>query len=112
LARRFDIACIDFDHPSGAPMQERSHVAGGWATVTRLVACPSFVIEKVRMAEGARHPLARSELAVWIILEGTGTIEWDPDAEPSRFGPGKRHSATGPGASRSLCADRSRHPVA
>jgi mannose-6-phosphate isomerase len=68
------IECIDFDTPSPPPVQERSHVGTPAITVTRLCACPSFVIEKVRMAEGARHDIPHAEPVVWIVLNGRGTI--------------------------------------
>ncbi len=68
--------CIDFDAPSPPPMQERSHVATISTAVTRLVACPSFTIEKVRMSEGTRRDIPHAEPVVWIVVEGSGRIEW------------------------------------
>ncbi len=82
------IECIDFDSSAPAPMQERSHVASLWTAVTRLVACPSFIIEKVRMLEGTEQQIPYAEPVVWIVLEGRGAIDWRPGAKPIEFDKG------------------------
>jgi mannose-6-phosphate isomerase len=82
------IECIDFSDPSPPPEQERSHVASLWTAVTRLVACPSFVIEKVRMVEGAEQAIPYAEPVVWMVLEGRGEIEWRGGGRPLEFGGG------------------------
>lgn len=82
------IECIDFDRPSPPPMQERSHVGGLATTVTRLVRCPSFTIERVRMAEGSRQAIPCGEPVVWVVLEGGGAITWASGGEPIAFGRG------------------------
>jgi mannose-6-phosphate isomerase len=69
------IRCIDFDAPSPPPTQERSHIASLWTAVTRLAACPYFVIERVRMIEGAEQQIPHAEPVVWIVLEGSGEVE-------------------------------------
>jgi len=74
--------CIDFESPQPSPMQERSHLANMAMTITRLVSCPSFIIEKVRIAEGARQHIARGEPAVWMMLEGEAVIAWEQGTEP------------------------------
>jgi len=51
------------------------HTASVWTTVSRLAKSPSFVIERVRMVEGVELAIPYEELAVWIVLEGKGTIE-------------------------------------
>lgn len=70
------IECIDFGTPSPSPMQKRSHMAVGAMTVTQLVNCPSFIIERVRMNEGARRDMPYTEPVVWIVLEGRGQLNW------------------------------------
>lgn len=61
--------CIDFSGQS-PPEQTRSHVAGFFTTVSRLVTSPYFKIEKVRMIEGVQEPIPYDQPVVWIMLEG------------------------------------------
>lgn len=70
------VECIDFESPAPPPIQQRAHVASLWTAVTRLVSCPAFVIEHVRMVEGAQQAIPYAEMVVWILLEGTGEIGW------------------------------------
>lgn len=80
--------CIDFASPSPAPMQERSHVATISTAVTRLAACPSFIIEKVRMSEGTQRDIPHAEPVVWMVLEGGGRVEWK-GGRPLEFAKGQ-----------------------
>jgi len=81
------MACIDFDHQ---PIrgEERSHVASVWTTVTRLVTCDSFIIERVRMIEGYDGEIPYAQLVVWMVLEGRGVIAYDDNRERLAFGRG------------------------
>jgi mannose-6-phosphate isomerase len=81
------LQCIDF---SGKPQPEkpRSHVAGLFTTVTRLVDCPQFTLEKVRMTEGVEEPVPYDEPVVWIMLEGNAEVRVDGIKEPTRFSRG------------------------
>lgn len=79
------IECIDFSTPSPSPMQERSEIAHGPAPATRLVSCPSFVIDQVQVPEGTEQVVARGEMAVWIVLAGHGLIESPSLSEPIEF---------------------------
>jgi len=79
------LECIDFDSPSPAPMQEPSHVGSIWTAATRLVTCPSFKIERVRLDAGTEQPIPFDEPVVWIVLEGRGEIEWQTGVEPIAF---------------------------
>ena len=54
--------------------ERRSHVAGIFTTVTRLVDSPSFRIEKVRMTGDVTQDIPYAELVCWIMLEGEGEI--------------------------------------
>ena len=67
------LQCIDF---SGKPeeKQPRSHVAGYFTTVTRLVKCPFFQIEKVRMTEGVEEPVPYDQPVVWMMLAGEASV--------------------------------------
>ncbi len=57
-----------------AVFERRSHVAGIFTTVTRLVDSPSFRIEKVRMTADVEQDIPYAELVCWIVLEGSGQI--------------------------------------
>ena len=70
------LRCIDFDGPQPPLAVERSHVAGVWTTVTRLVACAQFIMEKVRMPEGAAQKIPFDEPVVWMLLEGEVEIAY------------------------------------
>ncbi len=67
---RFDAA------PSVRP---RSHVGGLFTTVTRLVECPAFIVEKVRFVEGMEMEIPYAELVVWIVLTGRGAVHYSPN---------------------------------
>jgi mannose-6-phosphate isomerase len=60
---------IDF-----APFEKRSHVTSVFNTVTRLITCPSFIIEKVRFVEGFELEIPYAEPVCWIVLAGHGEI--------------------------------------
>lgn len=81
------MACIDFDHQ---PIrgEKRSHVASVWTTVTRLVTCDSFIIERVRMIEGYDGEIPYAQLVVWMVLDGRGVVACDNDRERLAFGRG------------------------
>jgi mannose-6-phosphate isomerase len=79
--------CIDFSHaPEAQP--PRSHVAGMFTTVSRLVTSPYFTLEKVRFTEGVEEPVPYDQPVAWIMLEGTAEIRVQgvPGmSEPTRF---------------------------
>lgn len=58
------------------PFEKRSHVTSVFTTVTRLITCPSFIVERVRFAGGVEQPIPYAELVIWIILEGQGQIRY------------------------------------
>ena len=81
------LECIDF---SGAPEphQPRSHVAGFFTTVSRLVTSESFKMEKVRFTEGVEEPVPYDQPVVWIMLQGEAEVRVHGLREPTRFKPG------------------------
>lgn len=81
------LECIDFA-AGDSPEQRRSHVAGLFTAVTRLVSCPFFRIEKVRFGEGAEEPVPYDQPVVWMVLEGQAEIKVADLPEPVRFGKG------------------------
>jgi mannose-6-phosphate isomerase len=72
--------CIDF---SGKPerRQEQSHAAGAFTTVTNLVTCPYFTMDKVRLIKGVEQPIPYDDPVVWIMLEGEAELRVDGVAE-------------------------------
>lgn len=56
--------------------EKRSHVSSPFTTVTRLVTCPSFIIEKVRFVGEMEQELPYAELVCWVVLEGSGEIHY------------------------------------
>ena len=81
------LECIDFSGKA-EPDPPRSHVAGLFTTVSRLVDCPQFTLEKVRMTEGVEEPVPYDEPVVWIMLEGQAEVRVDGIKEPIRFARG------------------------
>ena len=65
--------CIDFASPPAAE-PPRSHVAGMFTTVSRLVTCPYFKLEKVRFTEGVEEPVPYDEPVVWMMLQGEAEV--------------------------------------
>jgi mannose-6-phosphate isomerase len=80
------LACIRTDIDF-AMFEKRSHVADVFTTVTRLVTCPSFVIEKVRFIEQVERPIPYAEPVCWIVLEGRGEIGYGETGKET-FGKG------------------------
>jgi mannose-6-phosphate isomerase len=68
------MACIDFGPAKSQPFEQRSHIAGMFTTVSRLVTCEFFRIEKVRMSEAYEQEIPYQQPAIWMVLEGRGTI--------------------------------------
>jgi mannose-6-phosphate isomerase len=67
------LPCIEYT--AGPTSGERiEHTASVWTTVSSLVQCESFVIERVRMVEGVEQVIPHQELVIWIVLAGRGTI--------------------------------------
>ncbi len=78
------LGCISYDR---APIagEKPEHVAGVWTSVTSLLRCESFVIERVRMAEGVEQELPYQEMVIWTVLEGRGSIAFAGSASPAAF---------------------------
>ena len=76
--------CTSFD-AGPIPGEKQSHVASVWTAVTSLVRCESFIIERVRMAEGLEQETPYDEMVIWIVLEGRGTLSHQGASEPLAF---------------------------
>lgn len=68
---------IYYDVPETEIAQPRSHLADVFATVTSLVRCRRFMIDKVRFCEGVMRELPYREMAVWIMLDGAARLVRD-----------------------------------
>lgn len=71
------LACINFDTPQPEP--PRSHVAGVFSKVTRLVLCKYFLMEKISFLSGIEQDLPYDDMAIWMVLKGEGTLRYDLD---------------------------------
>jgi len=81
------LQCISCD-TAPIPGERREHVASVWTSVTSLVRCESFVIERVRMVEGVEQIIPYEEMVIWIVLEGSGSIVCNGPALSVDFGVG------------------------
>ena len=80
--------CIDFSG-TAEQKQPRSHVAGFFTTVSRLVTCPYFKLEKVRFTEGVEERVPYDQPVVWMMLKGEAQIRTAGAAEPTHLRPGE-----------------------
>lgn len=74
--------CIDFTGAADAP-QVRSHTASFFTTVSRLVTCPYFKLEKVRFTEGVTEAVPYDQPVVWMMVEGEVRLTVDGIKEPT-----------------------------
>jgi mannose-6-phosphate isomerase len=81
------MASIDFS--GREPEQRRSHAAGFFTTVTRLVSSDYFTLEKVRFVEGVQEKVPYDQPVVWMMLEGEAEVRVDGVAEPVRLRKGE-----------------------
>ncbi len=82
------MACIDFGAVSNEEYEKRSHVAGIFTTVSRLVQCEHFIIERIRMSEGYEQEIPYDQPAVWMVLQGGGQIV-QPNGPTTSFAKGQ-----------------------
>src|SRR5207248_8255011 len=82
------LEAINFD-AQRQPPQRRDHVAGLFTTVTRLVNCPYFKLEKVRFTEGVEEPIPYDEAVIWMMLEGSAKVTVDGMKELTRLTKGE-----------------------
>jgi mannose-6-phosphate isomerase len=80
------LACIDFS--GREPEQRRSHTAGFFTTVTRLVSSDCFTLEKVRFVEGVQEKVPYDQPVVWMMVEGEAEVSVDGLAEAVRLSKG------------------------
>ncbi len=81
------LRCVSTE-PIPIEAEHSQHIGSVWTSITSLIRCESFVIERVRMAEGVVQPIPYKEMVIWIVLEGKGGIECEGLSKPIAFGPG------------------------
>ena len=81
--------CIAFGSPDVEQYERRSHIAGRFTDVIRLITCEHFYIEKVCMTENNEQEIPYDQLAIWVVLEGAGRITPENGAEPIVFSRGE-----------------------
>lgn len=72
------LECIHFGPPDVARNERRTHVAGIFASMSKICACEDFIIEKVRMVEDYAQDIPYVRPSIWIVLEGEGVISGTP----------------------------------
>ena len=82
------LEAINFE-PQREPPQRRDHVAGLFTTVSRLVTCPYFKLEKVRFTEGVEEPIPYDEPVIWMMLEGKARVSVEGMKEPVTLSKGE-----------------------
>jgi len=68
------LANMQYDVPAERIAPPRRHTADMLATITRLVMCERFAIDRLRFCEGYARELPGGELAIWIVLAGSGAL--------------------------------------
>lgn len=81
--------CIDFGPPNVSEQEKRSHIAGVHTTVSRLCLCDYFRIERIRMTESYEQEIPYDQPAIWMVLEGGGSINPGGDAPIVKFEKGQ-----------------------
>lgn len=74
--------------PAVAADALRSQATDSASTVSRLVTCDYFTLDRVRAAQGATYEVTSDEPTVWMVLEGQGVIQC-PGAGPTAFAKGE-----------------------
>ena len=82
------IKAMMFDDVDVRPYERRTHIAGVFTAVSRLVSCEHFRIERVRMTEAYEQEIPYDQPTVWMVLEGAGRVT-TADAAPVEFARGQ-----------------------
>jgi mannose-6-phosphate isomerase len=79
------VQCIEFGPPDVCQYETHLTSPSRIHDTTRLVACEYFCIDKVHATRCASLELAYDEIAVWMVLEGSGQIDPNNGTEPVEF---------------------------
>ncbi len=80
------LQCIDFAPPQVSENEKKTHIAGIFTTVSRLVQCEHFRIEKVRMSQGFSQEIPYDHLVIWMVLQGKGLLITGKNKVPFKQG--------------------------
>ncbi len=84
-----ELALSSMRYEAVPPQTEHpQHLASVWTSITSLVRCESFVVERVRMAAGVEQPIPHEELVIWMMLEGSGRVTCRGLKDPMSLGIG------------------------
>lgn len=82
------LKCLTFAPSNVAAIEKRTHIAGMFTTVSCLIMCRHFRIEKVRMSQGYEQEIPYDQPTAWMVLQGRGTIT-TANADPVPFTQGQ-----------------------
>jgi mannose-6-phosphate isomerase len=68
------LACIDFGPPDVSKFEVGTTIEGSDTTVTHLVRCEFFHIDRVLVRPGVELAVGRDQPIVWMVLEGGATL--------------------------------------
>lgn len=71
------LECIHFNGEDRDAGGKKSHVASVFTTVSRLVTCEYFTLERVKMVAEYEQEIPYAEPVVWIVLDGQAVINSD-----------------------------------
>lgn len=81
------LEAMTFDPVDVKHYEKRTHIAGVFTAVSRLITCDHFRIERVRMSEAYEQEIPYDQPTVWMVLEGAGRVT-TADAAPVDFAQG------------------------
>lgn len=81
--------CIEFCPPDVSRYETRLTKASRYGNAVQLLACEHFCIDKVRASRNAAWELSFNQIAVWMVLEGSGQIDPNNGAAPVEFSRGE-----------------------
>jgi len=81
------LEAIDYSGPP--PQPPRSHLGGVSTTVTQLVRCDRFIVEKAQFIEGVEQEIPYAEMVAWQVLSGRGRIRYGDRGESVDFAAGE-----------------------
>lgn len=79
------LQCIEFGPPDVRQYEHRLTSPSRFGHTTRLIACEYFCIDEVHATRSPLLELEYDEIAVWMVLEGSGQIDSNNGAAPVEF---------------------------